>query len=108
MVRTNGVDEADSVPFNNVPPNAPPLIVGADVWTANFEVVVTVTPPSLAPVAVNVVPPSFELQVTKNPVVVFVVATDTDVTLLPPEEAANVHDAPVAVKSKVRANPDGA
>ena len=57
MVKTNGVEDDDSVPFNNVPPNAPPLIVGADVCTANFDVVVTVTPPSFDPVAVNVVPP---------------------------------------------------
>ena len=57
MVKTNGDEDDDSVPFNNVPPNAPPLIVGADVCTANFDVVVTVTPPSFDPVAVNVVPP---------------------------------------------------
>ena len=29
MVRTNGADDLDSVPFNNDPPNIPPVMVGA-------------------------------------------------------------------------------
>ena len=108
MVRTNGADDLDSVPFNNDPPNITPVMVGTAFCTANFDVVVTVTPPSFVPVAVSVVPPFAVLQVTKNPVVVFVDAMLMVDTEVPPEEAANVHDAPVEDKEKSIPNPDGA
>ena len=105
---TNGEPELDSTDFNNVPPNAPPLIDGSVVWTANVDDVVTVTLASFDPVAVNEVPPFAVLQVTKNPVVVFVDAIVTDVTTGPPDEAANVQEDPVALRSKIILNPDGA
>ena len=62
----------------------------------------------MLPVAVKDVPAWTVLQVTKNPVVVFVVATVTDVTEAPPDDAANVHDDPDADTSNPNPNPDGA
>ena len=62
----------------------------------------------MLPVAVRLVPLWAVLQVTKNPVVVWLSATVTDVTDAPPDDAANVHDDPDADTSKPNPNPDGA